>query len=258
MTVNYNPPIVTNGLVLNLDAGNRRSYPGAGTVWRDLSGLGNNGTLTNGPTFSAANGGSISLDGSNDYVEITTRNTNLEFQPTQSFSVFCWFYDLNNSSVGSPISNMVGFSPYSGWDINISNSTEIHAHLISTWSSNAIKVGVTFDYVANANKWVNVGYTYNGTSPANATDALDSINFYVNGVLTTTGKRNLEADGFNTTSETITYNASQRLRIGGRWASGSARDPFALRISNSLIYNRALSASEIAQNFNALRGRFGI
>ena len=70
MGLSHSPRIVTNGLVLCVDAANPRSYPGAGTAWTDLSKQGNNGTLTNGPTFDSANGGSILLDGSDDYVEV--------------------------------------------------------------------------------------------------------------------------------------------------------------------------------------------
>lgn len=62
------PVIVKNGLIFNLDAADRNSYPGSGTTWSDISGNGNNGTLTNGPTFSSDNGGVIVLDGSNDYI----------------------------------------------------------------------------------------------------------------------------------------------------------------------------------------------
>jgi len=256
----HSPSLVMNGLILCLDAGNTKSYPGSGTTWTDLSGNGNNGTLTNGPTFNSSNGGSIVFDGSNDYAEVTTRNTNLEFQPTQPHSIFCWVYNLTGSTGSSIISNMDNNgSTYPGWDFWVNSTTEIAAHLISSWSANTLKVAITFDYAANANKWVNIGYTYNGTSPANATNALNSINFYVNSVLTTTGKRNANAtDGFNTTSETISYNSSQRLRVSSRWTSGGVSFPSAFRMSNASIYNRELSASEIKQNFNALKGRHGI
>ena len=70
MAINVRPSIVTSGLVLNLDAANMKSYPRSGTTWRDLSGLGNNGTLTNGPTFNSQNGGSIVFDGVDDYASI--------------------------------------------------------------------------------------------------------------------------------------------------------------------------------------------
>jgi hypothetical protein len=67
--MNYGPKTVTNGLVLCLDAADKNSYSGTGTTWTDLTGNGNNGTLTNGPTFNSANGGSISFDGTNDYID---------------------------------------------------------------------------------------------------------------------------------------------------------------------------------------------
>lgn len=252
------PSIVTNGLVLSLDASDKNSYTSGSTTWYNLSGN-NNGTLTNGPTFNNSNGGRLVLDGSNDYIEFSTRNINLEFQPLQPYSIFCWVYNLTgNVNGGGIVSNMVDTSPYTGWDLWVNNTTQVAAHLISSWSTNAIKIAITFDYAGNANKWVNIGYTYNGTSPANATDALNSINFYINGFLFTTGKTNDIADGFDTTSQTTTYNTSQRLRIGSRWASGVGSSIIPLTISNAIIYNRALSAVEILQNYNAVKGRFGL
>ena len=69
--------IVRNGLVLNLDAGNLSSYSGSGTIWTDVSGKGNTGTLANGPTYNSANGGYIIFDGSNDYVLANNTSSNL-------------------------------------------------------------------------------------------------------------------------------------------------------------------------------------
>ncbi len=79
MSVISGPNIVTNGLVLHLDAANTKSYSGSGTTWTDLSGNGNNGTLTNGPTFDSANYGSVVHDGVDDYIvgnTPVTGNTN--------------------------------------------------------------------------------------------------------------------------------------------------------------------------------------
>ena len=81
-----NAPIVTDGLVFYVDAGNNKSYPGSGTTCTDLVG-GNDGTLTNGPTFNSANGGNILFDGSNDRL-IFPFNESLNPQPTDAFSVF--------------------------------------------------------------------------------------------------------------------------------------------------------------------------
>ena len=79
MAINYNPKIITDGLVLCLDAANPKSYGGSGTTWTDLSGRGNNGTLVNGPTYSSANGGVIALDGVNDYIDVPINLTNTNY-----------------------------------------------------------------------------------------------------------------------------------------------------------------------------------
>ncbi len=73
-TVGGGVNIVTNGLVLYLDASNTKSYVSGSTTWSDVSRSGNNGTLINGPTFNSANGGSIVFDGTNDYVDLTFAN----------------------------------------------------------------------------------------------------------------------------------------------------------------------------------------
>jgi len=88
--------VVTNGLVLALDAGISRSYSGIGTTWTDLSGNGKNATLINGPTYSSANGGSIVFDGSNDYAEISNASTLGGF--TGDFSIEFWFKGGNQGS----------------------------------------------------------------------------------------------------------------------------------------------------------------
>jgi len=68
MGITYNTSIVRNGLVLHLDAANRKSYPGTGTTWTDLSGLNNNGTLTNGVSYQSVNQGAFNFDGIDDFV----------------------------------------------------------------------------------------------------------------------------------------------------------------------------------------------
>ena len=88
MATNYNPSIVTEGLVLCLDGANVKSYPGSGTTWTDISGEGHDGTLTNGPTFSSNYGGNIVLDGSNDFV---TGVHNSELNLRNDVTVECWF-----------------------------------------------------------------------------------------------------------------------------------------------------------------------
>ena len=95
MPNNYGPRIVTDGLVLCLDAGNSKSYPGSGTAWNDLSRNGNNGTL-NGPTFNSADRGSIVFDGTNDYV--STNYTQPAYTTASSFTWNTWVKPTRNSS----------------------------------------------------------------------------------------------------------------------------------------------------------------
>lgn len=259
MAFNFSPKIVTDGLILHLDAANPKSYPGSGTIWTDLSRQRNIATLVNGPTFNNTNGGRLVFDGTNDYGEISIKNTNLEFQPTQRCSAFCWVFNIDGSSTGAIISNMVSTAPFSGWDIWRNGSNTIATHLIANWSLNAVKVQVNFDYTLYANKWVYIGYTYDGSSPTDATTALNSINFYINGNLASDGKANASgADGFNTSSEIITYDASQRFRIASRWASSQLAQGSALTISQIQVYNKTLTTNEVLQNYNATKGRYGL
>jgi hypothetical protein len=98
MSIGYGPRVVTDGLVLALDAADTNSYPGSGTTWNDLSGNGNTGTLTNGPTYSSDNGGSIVFDGTNDYVPLVNN-----LGDPQQFTIEFWAYptelniDANNN-----------------------------------------------------------------------------------------------------------------------------------------------------------------
>jgi hypothetical protein len=96
MGIFYNPKIVTDDLVLCLDAANKRSYPGTGTTWTDLAGS-NDGTLINGPTFDATNGGSIVLDGTNDFVSIPlaslptpNNSSNFTYEAVVKFDSLGW------------------------------------------------------------------------------------------------------------------------------------------------------------------------
>ena len=80
-------PIVTDGLILYLDAANTKSYISGSTDWYDLTTYNNDGTLTNGPTFSSTNGGSIVFDGVNDYVQVNNSDI---LNPTQTITLSVW------------------------------------------------------------------------------------------------------------------------------------------------------------------------
>ena len=240
------PDIIQDGLLCCLEAASKRSYAGSGTSWKNLVD-GENGVLTNGPTFSSNNGGRFYFDGSNDYCEFA-ENEKYNFQPSQPFSVFCWM--IKSSSSGAILGNMELNSPYRGWDLWNQDTNHIAMHLITSWYGNAIKLQV--DYTINSSRIIYFGYTYDGSCPANNTDTLNSINFYLDGELYTTGKQINNGNGFNTTSETISYPAGQKFRIGSRYGGiNGASSLFAVH-----IYNRALSADEIRQNYLSTKERF--
>jgi hypothetical protein len=222
MGINYNPRTVTDGLVLALDAANIRSYPGSGTTWTDLSGRGNNGTLTNGPTYNSANGGSIVFDGVDD--KVTFPNNTIS--TSSGMTVEVWF----KTSSGTKYQDIFDLDDaYGVWIVtNFSASGKINA------SFNTVSGYMTADYVAN--NWYQVVLSGSGTS-----------NFmYLNGVQVATASQ--------TVASSINLNTARIGNVDGDRAS----EYLVGNVSCLKLYNRALSAAEISQNFNALRGRFGI
>jgi hypothetical protein len=212
------PNIVTGGLVLNLDAGSKLSYPGTGTSWLDLSGNGNTGTLTNGPTYSSANGGAIVFDGSNDYV-------NCGISPitgNQSFSWGTWIYP---TGTGTPVffgNTSSGLAMVSYWDASDSKVR------VGTWAGDRLTSGTSI----SSSTWGYTFWTWNGTT----------LISYTNGI----------ADG---TATGFSFNISS---LSATIGNASNTQFFRGRIPQVSIYNRALTATEVSQNFNALRGRYGI
>lgn len=260
MATNYNPKIITNGLVLCLDAANPRSYPGSGTIWKDLSGNGNDGTLVNGVGHNTDSQGAMLFDGVNDYCEIINRNELLEFQPTKALTLSVWFKTSTTAVGGAIISNMISAAPYSGYDLWFNGSNQMALHLISSWSTDATKVKVDYAYSNFLNKWVNMTVTYDGSCPTTLPSMLSSTDFYINGNLYTTGKAegSVGVDGFNASDTSISYSVSQRFRVASRWSSNTFSQGSSITTSGALVYNRKLVESEIKQNFEATRDRYGV
>jgi hypothetical protein len=236
MGINYNPRTVTDGLVLALDAANRKSYPTTGTTWTDLSGRGNNGTLTNGPTYSSANGGSIVFDGVNDYVDLGTA-TSLGFSAVRTIS--CW---TKITVIGGHILSM--------WDLvgGVDQRTFIIApdsgssKFISLWSPDGGSDGtILYDTsTISLNTWYNLTIIYRS----------GVRELWVNGALV------------SSLSQATIYTSASTNRLGLGAAIGRSSDtPIAFLNGNTAqvsLYNRALTATEITQNYNALKGRFSI
>ena len=232
MGIQYNPSIVSSGLTLCLDAGNTKSYPGSGTTWTDLSGNSNTGTLTNGPTYSSANGGSIVFDGVDDYINNIQSSS---VQLTDSMTISCWFRP--NNFAGSR-QGLVGRNGLNEYTITLETGGAVSFYFAS--------VGQPGDYFNGASA-MSFGQT-NGVFQ-NLVFVRDyTTNFvycYKNGSLVSTS-----ASLVGTTKPTAT---SGPMTIGfgnGGYFNGN--------ISNVSVYNRALSAAEVSQNFNALRGRFSV
>jgi hypothetical protein len=224
----HSPRIVTDGLVLMLDAANGESYPGTGTVWTDLSGNGNNGTLVNGPTFSSGNGGSLVFDGIDDRVNSSTGVT---WFSNASFTVETWFkFDT------SPPSEQLWFSAKeTAGDIP---NTDIHLRVVSGQSLRFgfLNNDLTTSSVVTHSQWYNVVCNYDAGS--------DTSRIYVNSTQVASGNQG-------------PYTPST-ANIGiGYWVIRNAQH-FKGSIASTKIYTRALTAAEILQNYNATKGRYGL
>jgi hypothetical protein len=227
MAYRNGPKIITDGLVLCLDAAIGKSYPGSGTTWYDLSTSKINGTLTNGPTFSSANNGVLNFDGSNDYIE--TSDVTLDL--TNGFTVSQWFNATNISSNPGIFSYRNGLNNLN--IILVTNNYRIRMESYSgggqLYSSSSI-----FDL----NKWYNVVCTFSGTDTSGSS-GLSKI--YLNGISIASGTTN----GFGSTTAKVIIG----VHSGGYFQG---------YISNTMFYINVLSADEVARNFNATRGRFGV
>jgi hypothetical protein len=220
MSFSRGPKIVTDGLVLALDAANPKSYPGSGTTWSDLSGNGNNGSLINGPTFDSGNNGSIVFDGSNKRTTLST-----PFGKSGFTSVSIWYSRVENVSSTS-------------WrTLFATASTNVH-HLISQSTTRVLGV---FD-----GSFRSFGYT-----------PLTDGKFHNYSVIYQSGiNATLYVDGiFFSTIDIILNLETSPIGSIGNWNSGNY---WAGNIALTQIHNKALSASEVLQNYNATKSRYGL
>ena len=230
MALAHSPRIVTDGLVLCLDAGNTKSYPGSGTTWTDLSGNSNNGTLVNGVTYNNTNGGTLTLDGTDHYVIVGTNGTTppeitismwIKF-PTLEASYF--YVNTNaNSNPELRLSTNSGFFRYVLYDAGayFSNQNGNIPITTDTWYNLVLVIRNSYlkSYVNLEEDISKTGFTYDGTSTQNAT-----------------------------------HHTLGTQYVGGYGYQGYNNCIY----SNLMVYNKNLSLEEIQQNFNALRGRYGI
>ena len=227
-----NAPIVTDGLVFYVDAGNGLSYPGSGTTVTDLI-SGTDGTLTNGATYSSNNAGLIVCDGINDYIDFDSFES---YVPTSegTFNVFVRPTDLTITS---------GEKMYMVYEVNNSNN-----------------ITIMLRYYGGSAK-IQWRYKAGGTTELRTIDAsnFSTSDFYLFSLTysVTNNRMRAYSNGVQVQGD---------LDVGGTWAGGTGR--FGLgadtngthyvpaEISHASIYNRELSAAEITQNYNALKNRF--
>ena len=231
--------IIENGLVFNMDAANRASYPRTGTTATDtVSSL--TGTI-NGASFETTNSGVFSLDGINDYINFG----NIQNPGTNSQTSCVWFY------IDSlPFSNFYGILTKNGY----TNSNIPTLFLLTKQSSNRVYVGNQFDTPSNI--WeIEVNLGWNCLSIVRDIEQ-SKFSVYLNG--------NLSTNAITSTPSEVTLTAignainSDPLVLGSQYNGSIFWRNYYGQISNVKIYNRALSANEVLHNFNALRGRFGV
>ena len=228
MGIGYNTSIVRGGLVLHLDAANVKSYPGSGTTWNDVSGNANHGTLINGPSYNS--GESFSFDGTNDGANFG----DVVFGSV--FSISIWLKgDPTQTSSYCGLSGKAGIGNFGAGGLygNAANSYVRFGFVDTVGGQREVSNSGYTDLLSTS--WVNYIGTYDQTN----------LKLYRNSVEIAIG-----AYSQTPVSTNDPYGLGHRPTSGAYYFKGS--------ISNSMVYSRALSASEVKQNFEALRGRYGI
>jgi hypothetical protein len=210
-----NGKIVTDGLVLSLDAADRNSYVSGSLVWNDVSGNGNAGTLTNGPTFDSGSGGNIVFDGVNDYLLMSRQST---FTTELTYCGFIYPTNLTG--------NRAIFS-FRGTLLQVQGNGIVYWANITNSSALFTATGL------NLNQWNFISISHNN----------NQVTAYYN-------SNNLGTVTLVNPLTSYSYNEIARFGEGDRQFAGS--------LGNFLFYNRALSAQEVLQNYNAQKSRFGL
>jgi hypothetical protein len=236
--------IVTSGLVLNLDASNASSYAGSGTSWFDLSGNGNNGTLTNGPTFNSANGGSIVFDGTNDYISIGSQN--IVGTGTSAFTGELWWY-INKTLANGEYIMPIRIKQDTEFFVSLYNPSGTYNIIPTFRLSTQYGTPVTnSDYI---NKWICMQFVYTGGNKNTAS----SYKFYINGAQIAVGSNSFGAAGGEGANCNI-IGADGNSGCNTFFTSGVMKG----NIASYRLYTGELTASQLLQNYNANKTKFGL
>jgi hypothetical protein len=230
MSCHAGPDTIESGLVLSLDAGNIKSYPGSGTTWTDLSSRSNNGTLVNGVGYNNSNSGTMVFDGTDDYVSNSAALTSGQ----QKYTISAWWRTTANNRI-----QVV-------WEQNNSSATTNNRaallFLNSNWGFNGQNNDAHDKVPVRINQWTNGVITVDTTLGSNP------IKIYENGSLYWQGNTDGNASNLNV--------GTSVAGIGRKIPSNN--EFFVGNIAQVAIYNIVLTAAEVQQNFAAIRGRFGL
>lgn len=247
MGVAGGPNLVEDGLVLALDASDRNSYVSGSTDWFNLSGNNLSGSLVNGPTFNTGSGGSIVFDGVDDQISFPGNTFGYSPGTTGEISLEIWIYPTGpySSYVAEPPTTNLGgffgqgyFGGSTGWGLGMfrANSNNYFAFQVRNQGT-IVQGGENVNHLFTNNNWYHVvgSFTRN-----------DFSRVYINGVLASS----ISSTPLNNISITPNDN-NAKIGRANQFYSGC-------RISVARIYNRPLSATEILQNYNATKTRFGL
>lgn len=220
------PDITRSSLIVNLDAAEPDSYPGSGTNWNDLAGGTDDGTLENGVGYSTANGGILTLDGTNDSVTLGTPDF---FSNDGRLGSIEWIVNMDNFTSGGETDRFWGGNGGS-FECRFDASNQL---VFDIGASSSLTSNKT-DW--SANTWYVLCFTWN--------TRFNRSSFYVNGTLDNTG-----------TATFISLTTSESpFRLGKSGGSASYMDG---KYAAFRVYGRELTNMEIFQNFYAVRTRFG-
>ena len=234
MATAYQPKIITDGLVLCLDAADRKSYGGSGTTWADRSGEGNNGTLLGSPVYSTTNSGTLTFDGSeSDYATIGL-GSDYPY-PYHTFEIW-----VNTPALGG--NNMDGlFGLDYGRGVNIATNGNITYNLYYNMSSpnTTIFTITTTNINAVDGKWHHI-ICSRGTT---------NYEIWFDGILKKTGGNGGQPSwsGLNQWSGMAARIAENPNNVGYNYSG---------KIGAARMYNRQLTSAEVLQNYNATKSRF--
>jgi hypothetical protein len=224
----YGPSIVKNGLVLCLDAADRNSYSGTGTVWKDISANNNSATLAAGPGYSFSNGGYFTFNGSTQYTQMSIP----QILSLSTITIECTINWVSNN--GGMFLGFGGGINYDVWtnggNLGYNNGA---SNVVGISSATVTSLGL-------------IGNFKHYTFVMNSSGNLSTNLIYINGIQQTVAVR-VGADGANVAFNSVLYLAT--------WQSASSFFGN-IACANFRVYNRALSQNEITQNYNALKGRF--